>query len=167
MGFDMTMVLRLATAGDLERLTAWGEAPHVVAAFGVDGYDWPTELAFDTDWREILIAEADGRPVGAMVVIDPALEPSGYWGEIGPGFRAVDIWIGDVEDLSRGFGTEMMRRVIARCFVDPAVDGILVDPLAENEAAQRFYRRLGFRYVERRLFGADLTDVYRLDRPRS
>ena len=162
----MTVCLRLATSADFALLAKWAEAPHVAAAFGADAYDWRSELAADPDWRDVLIAEADGRPVGAMVVIDPALEPSRYWGEIAPGFRAIDIWIGSAEDLSRGYGGEMMRDVIARCFADPQVRALLVDPLAANTAAQRFYRRLGFRQVERRRFGDDLCVVYRLDRPR-
>lgn len=162
----MTVRLRLATSADFTLLAKWGEAPHVAAAFGADAYDWRSELAVDPDWRDVLIAEADGRAVGAMVVIDPALEPSRYWGEIAPGFRAIDIWIGSAEDLSRGYGGEMMRGVIARCFADPQVRALLVDPLAANTAAQRFYRRLGFRQVERRRFGDDLCVVYRLDRPR-
>ena len=41
---------------------------------------------------------------------------------------------------------------------------ILIDPLASNTAAHRFYERLGFRYVERRQFGEDDCIVYRLER---
>jgi aminoglycoside 6'-N-acetyltransferase len=41
---------------------------------------------------------------------------------------------------------------------------VLIDPLAGNVGAHRFYERLGFRFVERRRFGADDCFVYRLDR---
>lgn len=42
---------------------------------------------------------------------------------------------------------------------------VLVDPLATNTGAHRFYERLGFRFVERRQFD-DASDchVYKLDR---
>jgi len=57
-----------------------------------------------------------------------------------------------------------MRLVIARCFADPAVTAILIDPLAENLRARRFYERLGFRAVGPRRFGDDDCVVYRFDR---
>jgi GNAT superfamily N-acetyltransferase len=44
------------------------------------------------------------------------------------------------------------------------VTAILLDPLAGNERAQRFYRRLGFRHVEDRWFDSDRCAVHRLDR---
>ena len=58
----------------------------------------------------------------------------------------------------------MMRLALARCFADRAVTAVLVDPLARNTRAHRFYERLGFRQVERRRFGADDCFVYRLER---
>ena len=59
-----------------------------------------------------------------------------------------------------------MRLALARCFAEPAVTAVLIDPLANNIAAHRFYERLGFRFVERRRFGLDDCFVYRLDRAR-
>nr|NIL95851.1 GNAT family N-acetyltransferase [Planctomycetales bacterium]NIN07293.1 GNAT family N-acetyltransferase [Planctomycetales bacterium]NIN76393.1 GNAT family N-acetyltransferase [Planctomycetales bacterium]NIP03471.1 GNAT family N-acetyltransferase [Planctomycetales bacterium]NIP67922.1 GNAT family N-acetyltransferase [Planctomycetales bacterium] len=53
---------------------------------------------------------------------------------------------------------------LARCFAAPEVSAVLVDPLASNVRAHRFYQRFGFRLIERRQFGADDCLVYRLDR---
>lgn len=50
------------------------------------------------------------------------------------------------------------------CFADATVDGILIDPMASNDRARRFYERLGFRFVENRRFGVDDCAVYDLDR---
>jgi aminoglycoside 6'-N-acetyltransferase len=58
----------------------------------------------------------------------------------------------------------MMRLALDRCFAEPAVSAVLVDPLAANVRAHRLYERLGFRFVERRRFGADDCCVYRLER---
>jgi aminoglycoside 6'-N-acetyltransferase len=44
------------------------------------------------------------------------------------------------------------------------VKAILVDPLASNTRAHRFYERLGFVAVGRRTFGTDDCMVYRLER---
>ena len=150
--------------GDLELLRHWDEQPHTVASDPNDDWGWETELARDPPWREQLIGEVDGRPVGFVQIIDPAEEDSHYWGDVPPNLRAIDIWIGEASDLNRGYGTAMMRRAIARCFAPPEVTAILIDPLASNTAAHRFYERLGFRFVERRRFGEDDCFVYRLER---
>jgi aminoglycoside 6'-N-acetyltransferase len=111
-----------------------------------------------------LIAELDGRPIGFVQIIDPSLEDSHYWGAVPPDLRAVDIWIGEEADLGKGYGTRIMQLSLERCFSQPSVMGVLIDPLAANFRAHRFYERLGFRFVERRRFGEDECLVYRFDR---
>ncbi len=163
--YSFCVLLRPATVHDLELLLRWDEQPHVVASDPSDGWDWETELTRDPDWRWQLIAEVDGRPVGCVQIIDPAREETHYWGDCAPNLRAIDIWIGDAADLSRGFGTSMMRQALERCFADPAVTAVLVDPLRSNVRAHRFYERMGFRFVEHRVFGEDECSVFELLRP--
>ena len=158
------MNLRSATPADLELLRLWDEQEHVIASDPNDDWNWEVELAHSPDWREQLIAEVEGRPVGFLQIIDPAREESHYWGDVPRNLRAIDIWIGDAADLGKGHGTEMMELALARCFADPAVSAVLIDPLASNTRAHRFYGRLGFRFVERRRFGQDDCFVYRLAR---
>ena len=156
--------VRPAGPADLELLRNWDEQAHVIASDPNDDWNWEVELHRRPEWREQLIAEVDGRPVGFVQIIDPAREESRYWGDAPSGLRAVDIWIGNAADLGRGYGTRIMHLVIDRCFADPAVSAVLIDPLASNVRAHRFYERLGFRFVERRHFGADDCFVYRLVR---
>lgn len=160
----MSITLRPATPDDLALLRHWDEQPHVIAADPNDDWAWESELGLDPDWQEQLIAERDGEPLGFVQIIDPAREETRYWGDVPAGLRALDIWIGEADDLGKGYGTEMMRLALARCFDPPDVTAVLVDPLAENTRAHRFYERLGFRFVERRRFGEDDCFVYRLDR---
>lgn len=158
------MHLRPATPGDAGLLRRWDGQPHIVAAKANDDWGWEVELARKPDWREQLIADVDGRPVGFVQIIDPAREESHYWGDVAPNLRAVDLWIGEEADLGKGYGTAMMRLALERCFADPDVEAVLIDPLAANTRAHRFYERFGFRFVERRRFGRDDCFVYRLDR---
>lgn len=158
--------LRTATIADLPTLLHWDEQPHVIESDPNDDWEWETELQRSPDWREQLIAELDGRPIGFVQIIDPAREETHYWGEVPHGLRAIDIWIGEATNTGKGYGTEMMRLALARCFADPLVTTVLIDPLASNVAAQRFYERLGFQFVDRRMFGEDDTFVYRLERSR-
>ena len=159
------MKLRLATIDDIALIRIWDKQPHVLESAGdFFEFDWEGEIPRDVDWRELLIAEVEGRVIGMIQIIDPEREESHYWGEVPPDLRAIDIWIGDPADIGRGYGSEMMRRAIERCFAPPKVSAILVDPLVANTRAHRFYERFGFRRMERRVFGADDCYVFRLDR---
>lgn len=169
-----TLRLRPATPADADLLRRWDEAPHVIRAVTDDprastafvDADWDEELADPSPVSFYLIAEVDGRPIGAMQVIDPHLEPTHYWGDIEPGLRALDIWIGPSDALGRGFGTRMMHQALELCFADPAVRAVVIDPLNSNTDAHRFYQRLGFVAVGRRLFnGEDDCLVHRIERP--
>ena len=158
------VTIRPATPDDLPLLRRWDEQPHVLASDPNDDWHWETELARSPDWREQLIAELDGRPIGFIQIIDPAREETHHWSCTQPGRRAIDIWIGDERDLGRGYGTQMMKLAIERCFADPTVTAVLVDPLDSNARAHRFYERLGFEYVAQRDFKGDRCVVYRLPR---
>ena len=91
--------LRPATLADVELLGHWDQQPHVRASDPNDDWAWEVELDKAPDWREQLIAELDGRPIGFIQIIDPAREESHYWGDVPSGLRAIDIWIGE----ERGF----------------------------------------------------------------
>ena len=164
--------LRPAVPADAALLHAWDREPHVIRAVTDDptaeeafiDADWEQEISDQSPVSYFLIGEENGRPVGAMQVIDPHLEHTHYWGEIEPNLRALDIWLGPADALGRGIGTAMMAQAIDACFADPVVTAIVIDPLASNGEAHRFYQRLGFRPVERRLFGPDDCLVHRLER---
>ncbi len=156
--------LRHATLSDRPLLEHWDAQPHVVDSDPNDDWHWAVELARTPEWREQLIAELDERAIGFVQIIDPAREDSHYWGEVEANLRAIDIWIGEAEDLGKGYGTQMMQLAISRCFADPLVTAILVDPLINNTRAHRFYERLGFERLEFRRFGDDDCYVYRLER---
>jgi len=83
---------------------------------------------------------------------------------VDPGHRAIDLWIGEPEARNRGYGTQIMEQAIERCFSDPSVHTILLDPLESNQRANRFYERLGFEFVARREFCGQQCCVYRLRR---
>lgn len=158
------MNLRPASLADLHLLRHWDEQPHVIASDPNDEWHWEVELDRTPDWREQLIAEVEGRPIGFIQIIDPAREDSHYWGDVATNLRAIDIWIGEATDLGKGYGTNMMQLALTRCFTNPEVTAVLVDPLVSNTRVHRFYERLGFQHVEQRRFGDDDCLVYRLNR---
>ncbi|MEO0982897.1 MAG: GNAT family N-acetyltransferase [Pseudomonadota bacterium] len=169
----MALILRPAIVADVPHFERWDADPGVIAATSDDpdaetafeDAEWADEIDSDDPASAYFVAEVDGRPIGAMQVIDPALERTQYWGEDCPAnLRAMDIWIGEAGDRNKGHGAAMMTLALNRAFVDPAVEAVVIDPLASNADAHRFYERLGFRFIERRDFDGDDCFVYRLDR---
>ncbi|MEL6390676.1 MAG: GNAT family N-acetyltransferase [Bacteroidota bacterium] len=158
------MILRPATIDDLELVQYWDTKQHVIDSDPDDEWDWDKELRRDPIWRDQLIAEVSGEAIGFIQVIDPLLEETHYWGEIGANKRAIDIWIGEEANLNKGYGTTMMNMIIQQCFSNESINSILVDPLFTNRKAHRFYKRLGFAFVEKRVFNEVLCLVYELTR---
>lgn len=171
----MRIQSRPAALADVPTLRRWDQEPHVIAATTDDpsaalafgDINWAAEIASASPHARYYVAELDGRPIGAMQIIDPHLEETHYWGDIETGLRAIDIWIGERDCLGKGHGEAMMRIAFRMCFSDPAVTAIVIDPLASNVRAHKFYQRLGFKAVGLRRIGAegeDLTLVHRLER---
>jgi aminoglycoside 6'-N-acetyltransferase len=158
--------LREATLKDLSLLQHWDAQPHTIASDPNDDWNWEVELQHNPSWREQLVAELNGRPIGFIQIINPLLEETHYWGDTEPNQRAIDIWIGEAADLGKGYGTIMMQLATERCFSDNTTTQILIDPLVSNTRAHKFYERLGFEFVEQRKFDEDDCYVYKLTRER-
>ena len=128
-------------------------------------WEWETELLRAPAWREQLIAQLNGKDIGFIQIIDPAEEDTHYWGEtIEKNLRAIDIWIGEADYLGKGYGTQIMQITLARCFENPQVTAVLIDPITANAKAIRFYERVGFEFLEYRRFGEDDCAVMKLPR---
>lgn len=156
------ILLREATIYDLSILTLWDEQQHIIESDPNDDWNWEQELLKKNPWREQLIAELHNNPIGFVQIINPAQEETNYWGKIEEGYRAIDIWIGDIENTGKGYGREMMIQALQRCFVNEGVHTVLIDPLASNTRAIRFYEKIGFRFLEDRKFGDDECKVYQI-----
>jgi aminoglycoside 6'-N-acetyltransferase len=158
------MKLRYASIQDLELLKYWDTKQHVIDSDPEDDWNWEVELNRYPEWREQLVAELDNKPIGFVQIIDPYLEETHYWGEVGQNKRAVDIWIGEEDNLNKGYGTTMMKLAIERCFTVPAVESILIDPLKTNIKAHKFCERRGFEFLEEREFDGIACYVCELKR---
>ena len=158
------MNLRPATISDIDLVKYWDTKQHVIDCDPDGEWDWEKELNRNPEWREQLIAQSNGEPIGFIQIIDPYLEETRYWGKVEPTKRAIDIWIGEERNLNRGYGTRMMELAIEKCFRNEFVEGILIDPLKSNIKAQRFYKKLGFKFVEERDFDDTPCVIFELSR---
>ncbi|MCC2605554.1 GNAT family N-acetyltransferase [Planctobacterium marinum] len=158
------MQLRPASIADLEVLQWWHQQAHVVDAGSDAHYNWQKELQRKPQWREQLMAEEDGQPIGFLQIYDPYDDEAQRWGNVSRRLRAIDIWIGEAENLNKGYGTQMMQLAMALCFANPDVHALLVDPIANNIKAQRFYARLGFKFVESKKIQGESCYVLKIRR---
>ena len=158
------MKLRAASINDLDLLKYWDTKQHVLNCDPDDEWNWEFELNRNPSWREQLIAEFNGEPIGFIQIIDPYLEETHYWENVSMNKRAIDIWIGEEHHLNKGYGTFMMKLAIQRCFQHQEVEAILIDPLKSNTKTHKFYERLGFEFIEERQFGESKCFVYELKR---
>ena len=173
MALDPRMTLRPMALADVPLLNVWDRQPHVIAAtsddpnqpkaFG-DTY-WPDELALTAPDNRYVIAEFHGRPIGAMQIIDtcaPSRRTTGA--RSSRTCEQSTSGSGRLRISARVTVQMMMRRAFQVCFAEPAVTAIVIDPLASNTRAHKFYRRLGFVPEGRRLFGDDDCLVHRITR---
>jgi aminoglycoside 6'-N-acetyltransferase len=161
---EIKINFRIATLDDIEVLEHWDKQQHVIDCAPNEESAWFEEIQRTDEWQDIWIAQLDSRPIGVVQIIDPALEETHYWGEIGMGYRAMDIWIGEAEDLNKGYGTQMMHLSLEKCFANPSVHTVIIDPLESNTKAIRFYERIGFKFLEKRRFDKDDCLVYEIKR---
>jgi aminoglycoside 6'-N-acetyltransferase len=159
----MPITLRPATRADIPLLEAWGEDADVHASSPNDDWDWAGQTLV-TEGLENLIAELDGRAIGYIQITDLARDASHYWGPHQQGLMAIDIEIGEPDMRGHGHGRAMMGLALARCFSDPTIEAVLIDPLTTNTRAIAFYRRLGFTFLENRWFDQDHCAVHILKR---
>lgn len=154
------LAVRSARLTDVDLLNHWDTKPHIRRAVSIDGSssfdaDWEFELSNQSEVSRFFIAELNQRAFGAMQIIDPANEPTHYWGPISDTRRAIDIWIGEESMLGQGLGTQMMSFAIDYCFKNKHVNAIVIDPLINNYASHRFYQRLGFQPMLRLHFSPE------------
>lgn len=139
---DGVLTLREVRRADAARLHQWRNHPasremfHSTAEIPYQTHLRFLERYFDADNRDAwFVAEAEGRPVGSIVLYDLSADGStAEWGRfvIAP------------EERGRGYGRRALCLLIewAR---ERGVRELRCDVLASNQGPRRLYRELGFR----------------------
>ena len=154
------VTIRLATIKDETALTTWANKPHIREAVGYD-WDWSSELTQRRFWVQQYITCYNEKPIGFFQVINTGHDPDNYWKSLADiKTAAIDIWIGEERFLGKGIGTFMMQYAIERCFADPEIVRILLDPLKTNIRARRFYERIGFEFYSEMKLDGEVCSIY-------
>jgi len=149
---EVSYGFRSVGAKDLGRIAAWLNEPHV--------RDWwgEPEIQFarirenlDSISTEMLIAEVSGHAAGFVQVYDPHLEDDHPYRDYPTGTLGIDCFLGDANMLGRGFGSGMLRELLAMLFEEGAAC-VISDPAPANENAVRAFAAAGFKPAGKRIF---------------
>ena len=121
----------------------WTARPHVSEW-------WDSEETADDDARDFkaYIAYLGDEPIAyvqSYLAIDAG---DGWWADQhDPTVIGMDLFIGDEENVGRGYGVELVRQFVDHVFADPTITRIQIDPSPDNLRAIRCYERVGFHRV--------------------
>lgn len=74
---------------------------------------------------------------------------------------SVDLFIGDIDFMGKGFGSLMLSEFIKSViFADPSVTTCVIGPEPSNKRAIRAYGKVGFKHVQTLRIGDELEDTY-------
>jgi aminoglycoside 6'-N-acetyltransferase len=132
------VVLRPVTEGDREDLLAIRTTPEVRVWWPGDPEAELDEALADDEIHPLVVVDSDGATVGYIQ----------WYEEDDPDYRhaGIDVYLAPALH-GRGLGTDAVR-TLARHLVDAVGHHrVIIDPAADNEAAIRAYRKVGFRDV--------------------
>jgi aminoglycoside 6'-N-acetyltransferase len=135
---------RPMTAADLDRVSRWLKTPEVARWWG----DPDEQLAIlegdlDDDRMSMFIVSYRDRPFAYIQNYDPGGWGLHPFGDLPPGARGIDQFIGEPDMLNRGHGSAFIRAHAEDLFAAGA-PVVGTDPDPSNARAVRAYRKAGF-----------------------
>jgi aminoglycoside 6'-N-acetyltransferase len=138
-------VFRPMTTADLSRVRCWLAAPHVAQWWG-DPDEQYALVSGDLDHPSMqqFIVAFDAHPFAYLQCYDPTAWPNHGFGDLPPGARGIDQFIGEAEMIDRGHGSALIR-AFAGDLLRYGTPLVLTDPSPDNSRAIRAYEKAGFR----------------------
>ena len=143
------LVIRSAVLQDAEKINAWWNDGKVMAHAG-----FPNGLGQTLEETKAEIKAYEGR-LSQLCVLESGGVSIGEasFGLLGDGIAEIGIKICDFSYQDKGYGSELLRMLIAYLFEDSElhakypVNKIILDTNLKNVRAQHVYEKLGFRKV--------------------
>lgn len=162
------IAFRKLQLNDLALMYDWLNSPHVNRWYKRSPYTcqdicrkYEPRIRGEAPTRTFLILYG-GDPIGYIQTYRISDHPH-YNTHVGADEHTagVDLFIGEVDYLHKGFGTAALRRFLEEeIFCDESFSTCLVGPEPANRAAIRCYEKVGFRYWKTVQFAGDAKDEF-------
>lgn len=152
---DTALTFRPVTEADLARLHGWMARPRWRDWWGEPDEEigYVRDMLAGHDSTEPYLFDLDGTPSGYIQVwhiadarVEPWLSRAPWVMDLPDDAVGVDLSLADPERLSRGLGSRVLARFVARLRAR-GLREIFIDPDAANTRAVRAYEKAGFRPV--------------------
>jgi aminoglycoside 6'-N-acetyltransferase len=132
------------TAQDLPMVQRWLRAPHVSEWWGDPDQQFALVSGDVSDpAMEQFIVSADDHPFAYLQCYDPTAWPDNGFGDLRPGTRGIDQFIGELDMIGHGHGSAMIKNFV-ETLLRTGTPRVVTDPNPENRRAIRAYEKAGF-----------------------
>lgn len=135
----------------LELLHTWLNEPHIAERWdgSVSIKEVRKQYFRQNDNLEPYIVYLNDNPIGYVQSYWTSRCRSGWWeDEKDPGTIGIDYFIGQVQRLDQGIGTEMIKQFAQMLFCNSEVTRIISDPNPNNPRSVRCLEKAGFTKIK-------------------
>lgn len=145
----MVFNFRKFQESDLSLFRSWLNQPHVKEFWQEteDDEKLKKKMLVDVPLRGVssFIIENAEVPIGYIQSYDAIKVGGGWWENEPAGTFGIDLMIGSVQNLGKGFGSEIIKQFIAELKLkEPHMTSIIIDPEPKNIRAIKAYEKVGF-----------------------
>lgn len=72
----------------------------------------------------------------------------GWWPNAQEGTVGIDIFIGEIEYINKGYGKQILKKFVCVIRSDPKIKKIILEVAPDNSRAKICYEKVGFSYLE-------------------
>jgi aminoglycoside 6'-N-acetyltransferase len=156
---------RAVTKKDAALLKRWVASAHWQEWWGEPETEVAEIMAhLESDSVEPMIAELDGKPTAYVQTYDPHMEDDHPYQDQPFGTLGIDISIGEIGDLNKGLGSQILMALSEVLFEEGATR-LIIDPHPENKRAVRAYEKAGFTAFDTRMSEYGPALLLALDNP--
>lgn len=143
--------------GDLPLMHTWLNEPHVHEWYDKDKQNTLEEITSrygpkikkekPTDCYIVLY---ENKPVGYIQTYRVNNWPEfGKYVKVDDNTASVDLFIGDISYVGKGFGSFMLKQFLNKIvFADANINSCIIDPEPDNIRAIKTYEKVGFKYIK-------------------
>ncbi len=98
-------------------------------------------------YKHPFIIEYNNKAIGYIETYQADKIGNGWWLDQPAGTWGIDIFIGELEYIGKGFGSRLLKQIVRKLFQDQSIKKIIIDPAPDNLRAIRCYEKVGFKRV--------------------